>query len=157
MELVDFSATVYALTGLEPGVSHFGKSLLPLIAGTTTEHRDAAFCEGGRLYGEEHCMEKESGSSANPDGMYWPRTTLQRTDDGPYHTKAVMCRTLDFKYIRRHYEQDELYDLRNDPKEVTNIVEDPEYASVLSELKERMLTWFLETGDVVPWAPDRRG
>ncbi len=156
VELVDFSATVYALTGIEPGYSHFGKNLLPLLKGETEIHRDAVFCEGGRLYGEEHAMEKESKSGQRPSGLYWPRVALQTTDESPYHGKATMCRTQDFKYVRRLYEQDELYDLNKDPEELNNIIDDPAYSEILSSLKEKLLTWYVETCDVVPFETDMR-
>jgi len=155
VELIDMPATVEALTGIEPAHTHFGRSLLPLIAGETDDHRDAVFCEGGRLHGETHCMERESTSSQVPTGFYWPRVNLQ-SSEGSEHTKAVMCRTKDFKYVRRLYESDELYDLRSDPQELVNRVDDPELAGVLAQLKDRMLTFFLETGDVVPHQTDQR-
>ncbi len=156
VELVDFSATVYALTGIEPAYTHFGKSLIPLLRGETEAHREAVFCEGGRLYGEEHAMEKESKSERRPSGLYWPRVSLQITDEGPYHGKAVMCRTKDFKYVRRLYEKDELYDLIKDPEELNNVIDNPSYTEILSSLKEKLLTWYLETCDVVPFKPDAR-
>ena len=155
VELVDFSATVEALTGLAPEHTHFGRSLLPLIAGEAAEHRDAVFCEGGRLHGEGHCMERQSTSSQIPTGKYWPRVNLQQSE-GPEHTKAVMCRTRDFKYVRRLYEPDELYDLRRDPQELTNRIDDPALAGVLAGLRMRLLTFFVETGDVVPHRTDGR-
>ncbi len=68
-----------------------------------------------------------------------------------------MCRTKDYKYVRRLYESDELYDLHADPAELDNRINDPALAKVLAELKERLLTFFLETGDVVPFDSDRRG
>jgi arylsulfatase A-like enzyme len=154
VELIDFTATVEALAKLPPQYSHFGRSLLPVLAGDTDEHRDAVFCEGGRLRDEEHCMEKGSSSSADPNGLYWPRVNLQRRT--PEHTKAAMCRTRDFKYVRRLYEQDELYDLRTDPGELHNRISDPELAQVRTELRERLLTWYLETCDVVPFEADAR-
>ena len=156
VELIDFPATVEALLDLTPGHTHFGRSLLPLIEGATREHRDAVFCEGGRLRGERHAMEWESTTSTVPEGMYWPRVGLQIQDDGPEHTKAVMCRTKEFKYVRRLYEADELYDLRRDPGELVNRIDDPALAPQLAALKERMLTFFLETGDAVPHETDRR-
>jgi hypothetical protein len=67
-----------------------------------------------------------------------------------------MCRTTTHKYVRRLYEQDELYDLVNDPAELVNVLDDPEYADVRAELKDRLLSFFLETGDVVPRHIDRR-
>jgi arylsulfatase A-like enzyme len=155
VELVDFPATVEALTGIEPRHTHFGRSLLPVLAGETDEHRDAVFCEGGRLHGEIHCMELESTSSQDPAGLYYPRLAQQQSE-GPEHTKAVMCRTREFKYVRRLYEPDELYDLRDDPVELHNRIDDPAMADVLARLKERLLTFYLETCDVVPHNTDER-
>ena len=159
VELIDFPATVYALTGIDPGYDHFGRSLLPLIAGETDEHRDAAFCEGGRRFGETQAMELDSVSAKDgtlSTGLYSPRIRLQITDDGPYHTKAVMCRTKTHKYVKRLYESDELYDLVADPLEEHNLIDRPEYADILRSLKERMLTWYMETCDVVPRKTDKR-
>jgi arylsulfatase A-like enzyme len=155
VELIDFPATVYALTGIEPGYDHFGKSLLPLLAGETEEHRDAVFCEGGRRIGEVQAMELDSSSNASL-GLYSPRVSLQTTDEAPYHTKAAMCRTRTHKYVQRLYEQDELYDLVADPLEERNMINDPAYQDVLAVLKGRLLDWFMETCDVVPQATDPR-
>jgi arylsulfatase A-like enzyme len=156
VELIDMPATVEALLGLQPAHTHFGHSLLPLIAGKTGEHRDAVFCEGGRLHGESHCMELESNIDTPPGDLYKPRLIWQR-GEGPEHTKAVMLRTPHFKYVRRLYETDELYDLRRDPQELHNRIADPALASELTALKERLLTFYLETGDAVPFDIDRRG
>lgn len=156
VELVDFSATVYDLAGIDPGYDAFGKSLRPLLAGPGTEHRDAVFCEGGRRFGEVQAMERESTSALAPGALYNPRLRLQVTDEGPFHTKAAMCRTRTHKYVRRHYEQDELYDLVADPLEERNRIDDPAYAGVLAALKDRLLRWYMETCDVVPRNPDKR-
>jgi arylsulfatase A-like enzyme len=157
VELVDFPATVYDLAGIDPGYDHFGRSLLPLLSGETNTHRDAVFCEGGRRLGETQAMELESTSAGNAgDDLYSPRIRLQITDTGPYHTKATMCRTSTHKYVKRLYEPDELYDLVADPLEEVNIAARPEAAAILASLKERMLTWYQETCDVVPRQTDRR-
>ena len=159
VELVDFSATVYDLAGIDPGYDHFGKSLLPVLAGNADEHRDAVFCEGGRRYGERQAMELESvagsGGSSSIE-LYSPRVRLQITDEGPYHTKAAMCRTETHKYVQRLYEQDELYDLVADALEERNVIDDRAYREVLIELKERMLRWYMETCDEVPRGTDKR-
>ena len=159
VELVDFSATIYDLTGIDPGYDSFGKSLLPLLRGDEAEHRDVVFSEGGRCYGEIQATEieayREKGSNV-PLELYRPRLELQISDNGPYHTKAAMCRTKTHKYVRRLYEQDELYDLVQDPLEERNVIAEPAYKDVLSALKERMLRWYMETCDVVPRATDKR-
>jgi arylsulfatase A-like enzyme len=153
VELIDMPATVEALTGIKPRHTHFGRSLLPLLAGDTEEHRDAVFCEGGRLHGETHCMEKEGMQTTT--FLYWPRVGLQ-WEEGPEHTKAVMCRTKQLKYVRRFYESDELYDLRSDPSEQHNRIDDPSLSGELAALKERLLDFYIETSDVVPHDPNRR-
>ncbi len=155
VELIDFTATAYEWAGIDPDYDHFGRSLTALIGGADDEHRDAVFCEGGRRVGEEQAMEKDSPSFYDPSGLYWPRVQLQGSEAGE-HSKATMCRSRDFKYVRRLYETDELYDLRRDPGELTNRVDDPAYAGILSELRERLLTWYQNTCDVVPRKTDVR-
>ena len=155
VELIDFTATAYEYAGIAPDYDHFGRSLSPMLTGATDEHRDAVFCEGGRLLGEEQAMEKGSPSFYDPSGLYWPRVQLQGSEAGE-HSKATMCRTQNLKYVRRLYETDELYDLREDPGELHNLIDDPAYAGILAELRERMLTWYQMTCDVVPYQTDVR-
>jgi arylsulfatase A-like enzyme len=155
VELIDFPATVEDLCGLHLGYTHYGKSLLPLISGQADTHRDAVFCEGGRLPGESQAMELESLDNQIPTGLYWPRLSLQASN-GPEHGKATMCRTTRYKYVRRLLEIDELYDLEMDPHELHNRIHDSALSSVLSELKDRLLTFYQETCDVVPMDADRR-
>ncbi len=152
IEMIDLLPTLLEACGIEPGHTMFGKSLLPLLRGETTEHKPYVFSEGGGLIEEEHTHE----SDRPKENLYWPRPALQFTDRET-HGKAVMIRSKDWKYVRRLYDTDELYDLKNDPDEVNNLIDDPRYASVRAELAEAMLTWFVETGDAVPWRWDRRG
>ena len=160
VELVDVPATIEELAGLSRGQQHFGRSLLEALAGQTEEHRDAVFCEGGRLHQETYCADiannlGEASTQVDPSRLYWPRLSLQAME-GAEHTKAVMCRTKQFKYVRRMYESDELYNLRSDPAELHNRIDDPELADVLADLKEQLLSFYLETADVVPHDRDRR-
>jgi arylsulfatase A-like enzyme len=153
VELIDFRATLEDFTGLQPGYTHFGRSLGPLLSGQASHHRDAVFCEGGRVHGETHCMERESPHGK--DFLYWPRMSLQ-SEEGSAHTKAVMCRTERYKYVHRLYELDELYDLQEDPQESNNRIDDPTLSAIQSDLKQRLLDFYLETGDVVPHQADQR-
>ena len=155
VELIDFTATAFEIAGIAPDYDLFGRSLLPLIAGETEEHRDVVFCEGGRLAGEGQAMEKDSPSFYDPTGLYYPRVQLQGREDGS-HTKATMCRSRNYKYVRRLYESDELYDLRRDPSELHNLIDEPTYADVLAQLRDRMLEWYQTTCDVVPHKVDMR-
>ncbi|HUU43641.1 MAG TPA: sulfatase/phosphatase domain-containing protein, partial [Planctomycetota bacterium] len=72
------------------------------------------------------------------------------------HGKGVMLRTHQWKYVRRLYDVDELYDLSHDPDELVNLIDEPKHADVVRELSEKMLDWFLDTGDAVPFKWDKR-
>ncbi len=154
VELVDLPATVFDYAGITPEYTHFGKSLASIIAGTTIKHRDAVFCEGGRMQGELHCNES-APANEDPATLYWPRGEMQRSE-GAEHTKATMIRTEKYKYVRRYYELDELYDLEQDQEETENRINDPSLTHVLQELKEKMLDFYQITCDVVPHKRDAR-
>ncbi len=164
IELIDFPATAHDLAGIDCGYWHFGRSLVPLFADAAGTHRNAVFCEGGRLRGEGHASERESLAAGTPEalrktaiGLYMPRITvqLQEAERLP-HTKAAMCRTERFKYVRRAFEPDEFYDLVEDPGETRNRILDPTCQDAVQGLKERMLSWYMETCDVVPMQSDQR-
>ena len=161
VELVDLSATIYEMAQVDCGYWHFGRSLVDLIADSKLTHRDAVFCEGGRLRGEVQASEIESvprGDAANASlGLYSPRIDLQISERNPLpHTKATMCRTESFKYVRRAEESDEFYDLRDDPGETRNMINDSSYMTQVAEHKDRLLSWYMNTCDVVPLETDQR-
>jgi arylsulfatase A-like enzyme len=154
VELIDVSATIYDYCGITPNYTHFGRSLRSVISGQTDEHRDAVFSEGGRLEDETHAMDDQSILQSGPDSPYWPRLSVQQGI--PAHTKATMCRTERYKYVRRLYEQDELYDLFEDPAEQVNLIDQPEMSQIKNDLALRMLKWYQATADVVPHDFDQR-
>ena len=68
-----------------------------------------------------------------------------------------MLRTLTHKLVRRTRGVNELYDLRRDPRELSNLYLEPAAAGVRAQLEARLLEWQLHTADVVPHEPDPRG
>jgi len=154
-ELIDFYATVEELARLPKSHTHFGKSLVPFLNNKEEKIRDEVFCEGGFRKGENHCKETGGQEKPLPTGLYYPRQFLQASDE-MFNGKAVMIRTMEGKYIRRLYEEDEFYDLKKDSIEVKNEIDNPEYKELIMEMKERLLTHYQDTCDVVPFKKDRR-
>ena len=150
VELTDLAATVHDLTGLPLTYTQFGRSLAPLLA-EEQPHRDAVFCQGGRLTDEPHASEKEHLFEAS---LYYPRMVMQQQT--PEHGKATMVRTRTHKYVHRLYERDELYDLVNDPQERDNLADQTAHGATQRELERRLLRFYLETSDVVPTRIDER-
>jgi len=151
IEMIDLLPTLADACGVELGHTHCGRSLLPVLRGETTEHREYVFSEGGALETEIHTHE----SDRPREDIYWSRPALQFVQP-QVHGKAVMIRSNEWKYVRRLYDTDELYNLGNDPDEVHNLIEDPSLSDVRDGLVAAMATWFVETGDQVPWRWDLR-
>lgn len=152
IELIDLTATVEDLCGLERNYTHFGKSVLPQLVDHDLQQRQGVVCEGGRLPGEVQAM--ELASDLSPASHYHPKLHAQLDDVA--HGKAVMYRTRTHKYVKRLMESDELYDLTADPHEQRNVAAQPAYAEVLTDLREALLDHLVSTGDVVPMRLDDR-
>ena len=150
-ELVDLSATVSEMTGVELDYVQYGKSLVHVLNGDE-EHKEAIFCEGGRPYGDKPSMEL---GHDNPEDMYWPRLSVQHQEDGA-HGRATMCRIGNLKYTMRLYEKDELYNLENDPDEQVNEIDNPDYVQDILRMQKVILKWYQETVDWVPNRKDKR-
>ena len=150
VELVDITATIEEISGIQTEYVNFGKSLVHLFD-KEEQHREAVFSEGGRIHGETWAMELGHG----PSSQYWPRLSSQASE-GPEHTKAIMCRMDKWKYVYRLYENDELYDLENDPQELNNLIMHSEYQEIIKNMKLKILDWMVETGDIVPDRKDIR-
>ena len=63
-----------------------------------------------------------------------------------------------FKFIRYHgiWDTDELYDLKNDPEETTNLIRDPKHRDTAKKMKDQLFALLKDTGGLsVPLQPDR--
>jgi choline-sulfatase len=62
-----------------------------------------------------------------------------------------MVRTREWKYVHDPQgDADELYDLVNDPWELTNVVRDPANRDVVVAMQRRLLAWSIATEDARP-------
>ena len=108
------------------------------------------------MAGEDHCS--ESVDPAVRDGFryaaMWPRYAAQH--DHEAHAKGAMIRTAEWKYVYRAHGMCELYDLRSDPLELHNISGSMENCGVETAMMQRILEWYQDTCDVVPFDKDER-
>jgi hypothetical protein len=79
----------------------------------------------------------------------------------PFPCEQRFLRTSCYKYAFNALDVDELYDLQQDPDEMVNRIDDPAYAAVVDEMRERMWAYMQELGDPIRRAFDvlarRRG
>ena len=154
-ELVDFYATALDFAGVPSSHIHFGKSLRANLADHSVQVKPYAFSEGGRIPEEQHADEYHSYPNGAPTfSDYWPKQKAQSDDEA--HSKGIMMRGERYKYISRVSNQDELYDLVEDPGETTNIIGDPAVADVVRKMQFDMLKWLQYSSDYVPYEFDAR-
>jgi len=118
---IDFAPTFLDLAGAPAREEIQGRSLVPVLQGETVEPRTSFLVE------------------------YYSDTVWPRIRDMGY--KAV--RTDRWKYIRYNKLRgmDELYDLKADPYEITNIIKDPAAADTLKAAQSELDRLLKETGD----------
>ena len=111
--LIDMVPTILETFGQEIPKSVQGKSLAPLLAGKTSKVRDAFFVE---------YAENEEALVRTDDWAFFYGTGKRERKDG-YHTgKPLSGRRL------------RLYDMKNDPEQMTNLAKEPRFGKVIDQL-----------------------
>ncbi|MHA2287882.1 MAG: sulfatase-like hydrolase/transferase [Promethearchaeota archaeon] len=155
VESIDIFPTVLDIAKIETPYTHFGKSLTPLIKGEKNEIREAVFAEGGYNTREPQCFETVIKNPNNPNiGIYYEKTNIPRKQPLTV-ARSVMIRTHLWKLILRSVGKEELYDLKTDPSELHNLIDNPINEEIKSDLKERLLRWYLQTSDNSNWRRNR--
>jgi len=120
---VDLAPTILDLCDAEPLRGIHGRSMTGLLAGKTAGWRQSWFYE--------YNYEKQFPYTPNVRGVRtkdWKYVHYPHGDGGPDRHKA------------------ELYDLKNDPRELRNLIDDPKAAGKLAELKTELARLMKETG-----------
>ncbi|HVX18529.1 MAG TPA: sulfatase-like hydrolase/transferase [Acidimicrobiales bacterium] len=140
-ELIDVAPTLLELGEVDVPHRQFGRSLVHLAHDATADHRDIACSDGG--------LALEDASSSGPQPFpYDLKHGLER--EVPLTAgKVSTLRTDRWTYVHRSHEGPELYDRIADPHETRNLAGDDAHAAVADELRGRLLSWLVETADVI--------
>ncbi len=155
VELIDMTATIYDILGIEPGYTCQGRTLCSALQGDETEIRDAVFAETGARRDERQFMNVDCESMSS-DSFYGKRYQMRFPRDmaGSY---GVSVRSHSHKYIYRPYTgQNALFDLKADPGEISNLSGNPRFADLEQSMKLRLLEYYAKTADVIPYDQDPR-
>ncbi len=136
VELIDVMPTILEILNIDIPETVHGKSLLPILKGKTEKHKETVFAQGG--------VEQEATlKPGEVTGEY--KLKQQVLIDYPktmFRTK--MIRTERFKYIYRLESECELYDLQNDPDELNNLINNPNYENIISLMKDKLLKFLVK-------------
>ena len=155
---VDLTPTIMDYAGIHPEKMYFhGRSFKPVIEGKDTKGWDEIYCS--------HIFHEVT--------MYYPMRVIRTRNykliwniawrlEYPFATDLWAASTWQGVYRRgdefygkrevEHYlfrPEFELYDIQNDPDEINNLAEKPEYSSVLDSLINQVKQFQIDTKD--PW------
>ncbi|MFX0101989.1 MAG: sulfatase/phosphatase domain-containing protein, partial [Candidatus Hodarchaeota archaeon] len=156
-QTIDIFSTIVDIAKIETPYTSFSKSLIPTITGEVDSHRDLVFAEGGYDPREPQCFEDPMGPPENNlTGVYYEKTHIPM-DRPELVGRTVMIRSKEWKLVVRNTEgqKEELYDLKNDPGELKNLIDDPNHQDVITGLKEQLARWYLDTSDNPSWEHQR--
>lgn len=148
-EMVDLGATILDLSSVSIDYAINGKSLLPLLRGDEDKIRDYVISEGGFLITEEPIIEYATFFPYNLKAKLQHKST-------EIVGRVVALRDQNYTFIYRLYEKNELYSRNADPKELHNLIDDPEYGTLIATYEKILLNFFLECSDHAPLSKDER-
>ncbi|WP_282014672.1 sulfatase family protein [Marinifilum flexuosum] len=114
---IDVAPTILEMAGLNKPEYMPGHSFTPLLKGDESNWRDRIFYE-----------------------YYWEY-------DFPMTPTVFGLRTDQYKYIRYHgvWDRNELYDIKNDPDEMYNLIDKPENQELVKDLANQLYDWLENT------------
>lgn len=143
VSMIDIMPTLMEMLGMETPLGVQGRSFLPLMKGEPYESGEAIFAE----HGLEGRFKKLEECTRFPEGPLTPDFSPSYKS-GTGRIKAV--RTQKWKLVYYPNGEGELYDMENDPWELTNLYGQSEYTDVIHELERKILNWTIESEDTRP-------
>lgn len=143
VNLIDVVPTILSLQGIDKPCRMQGDLLPTVTAGNEKQYTFSEYGSGGRAFSRSDLqkLRKPWGRAALMRSLQW------REAEG----RRKMVRSQDWKFIHDPMgDKDELYDLKNDPWELHNVVDVSEFSSIRSELSIQLGDWSIETEGNVP-------
>eukprot|EP00948_MAST-09A_sp_MAST-9A-sp1_P000194 g194.t1 len=158
VQIADIMETMVTLAKINTSFVRFAKSLAPeIMDGQEGDLSRYVYSEGGFYYRSELFPGGSDHVPNDPRGLYWPRAQEEMSNNGTGSPRWVMIRNLTSKLVFRPHGISELYNLTNDPRELSNVYDVPKYQALQHDLMWRIAEWQIRTGDVPTLRVDPRG
>jgi choline-sulfatase/uncharacterized sulfatase len=151
VEAVDVAPTLCELAGLPPMLTADGGSLTPLLItdGAAASDRPA---------GEGNAAGWGRAAIPGPDAVHYKPTAGLGVTEFPLSTSVRKGRYRLIIYARERFPEHpdgftELYDLADDPWEMTNLAAKPGSESIVAELTDALMRWRMQTSRFVTALP----
>jgi len=140
---IDLMPTLLDFIGAEIPENIEGKSFLPVLKDNTIPFRNEIFTEKNfhEIYDPLRSVRtkdfKYIRNFEPSEYLYQIPLDIERGLSGQGLKEKIKLKRVN----------EELYDLKNDPNEITNLINDAAYDAVLIELKQKLVSWMKETND----------
>jgi arylsulfatase A-like enzyme len=143
LENIDIMPTIAEHIDIQAQEGIHGQSFLSVLESGLGEHREIIFCETGLNQAPPPVM---------PIGELNEYAKMRKEKDGPswfldYTVKGRSAMIIKGEWKYNHYvgDKEELYNLKNDPLELTNLAKDSRQKAKLFELRDIMLDKYMTT------------
>ncbi|WP_276256547.1 sulfatase family protein [Halomontanus rarus] len=140
---VDLMPTILDVAGVDGAGDVAGRSFLPLVRGDEYDERERIFVEMtfhdkyNPVRGVRTDRYKYLRSFDDQPEVYLPQDILFGPSGLEFH----------YEYYSESRPEEELYDLKADPLERENLVDDPDYETAADELRQAVDNWMEDTDD----------
>lgn len=144
---LDIYPTILEYAGAKTPASAAGNNLQPIIDGRTTTNRERLF---GAIY-PAFVTETDERPERDIYALYvrderWKYILFVQDVVASRNADYFRIQSIETDYPTRRKGAQDLYDLRADPTERTNLAAKPEHAQRLAEMHTAVLAWWQETG-----------
>ncbi|MFX0021065.1 MAG: sulfatase [Candidatus Hermodarchaeota archaeon] len=142
---IDLLPTLLDIIGAVLPENIAGRSFLPLLKGETDKFRENIFSEKTfhEYYDPMRSIRTEDYkfiiNFEESENLYQLGMDLQQDELGKYMLKL----------INKPRANEELYDLKNDPNEIHNLIDNYSYKDIARELKDKLYEWMRQTNDPI--------
>jgi N-sulfoglucosamine sulfohydrolase len=158
VSLMELGPSVLALAGLETPEWMHGRPLLIKTGDGEIKYRDFTIGMRDRLDSRYEMVRSVRDPRFRYQRNYYPHLPFKPHEDYEFSAPVIQkwvtlaregkltgpqaMMNLRFKPL------EELYDSENDPHQVHNLIDDPQYAGVVKKMRKRLRHWTLETRDL---------
>ncbi len=158
VEYVDVCPTFVEAAGGKPASVLDGKSMLPVLLGKTEHHKDCVYA----LHTTKGIIHWQDPYPIRSIRSEQYKLILNLAPDNTFRNAAVRSpvfqswveageggdeRAVRLAHAYQHRPAVELYDTTDDPYEMNNLANDPQYALVIAELRGKLEAWMASQGD----------
>ena len=155
---IDIAPTILELVGLPIPKVYEGSSFSSLLHGNETNTNDYVFAQfdenaGGTPRPSRTIINKKYGYIFNP----WATGVYEFKSASSSHASYKIMKTLAMRNIevKKRFDNwvfrtvEELYDYEKDPNALNNLINNPKYKGIVTELRKQLKTQMLQTNDYV--------